>query len=73
MSTENSQKDASVKGYWSDLKGALLEAINRSCGRTKSPASHKETWRWNDVSNSVSEKQKLWKEWKRETKVRRNN
>ena len=36
-----SQKDASVEGYWNNLKGALLEATDRSYGRTKGPARHK--------------------------------
>ena len=40
------------------------EATGRSYGQTKGPARHEETWWWKDgVSNSVSEKQKLWKEW----------
>ena len=33
-----------------------------SSGWTKSPASHKEIWWCNDASNSVSGKQKLWKD-----------
>lgn len=41
----SSQKDASVKGYWEVLKGASLEATNRSCGWIKDPARDKETWR----------------------------
>ena len=40
---QSSQKDASVEGYWKDLKGTLLEAANGSCGWTKCPARHKET------------------------------
>ena len=32
----------------------------------KGPARHAETWWWNDdVSNSVSDTQKLWKDWKK--------
>ena len=61
----SNQKDASVKCYWSILKGAFLETTNKSCGWTKGPARHKETWGWNDnVGNSISKKCKLWKEWK---------
>ena len=46
------------------MKGALLEATDGSCGQTKGSAKHEETWWCKDgVSNSVSEKQKLWKEW----------
>ena len=38
-----SQRVASVEGYRKVLKGALLEATDRSCGWTKDPAKHKET------------------------------
>ena len=40
----SSQKDTSVEGYWNVLTGALIEALHRSCGWTKGPARHKETW-----------------------------
>ena len=43
------------------MKGALLETPGRSYGWTKGPARHKETWCWN---YNISEKRKLWKEWK---------
>ena len=45
-------KHASVKGYSNVLKGALLEATERSGGWKKGLGRHKETWWWNDVSNS---------------------
>ena len=45
------------------MKGALLEAIDKNCGQTKGQARHKETW-WLNVSNCVSEKCKLRKDWK---------
>lgn len=41
---KSSKKDASVKGYWNILKGALLEATERTYGWTKSPVSQSETW-----------------------------
>ena len=42
----------------------LLKATDNSCGWTKGGIRHKETQRQNnDVSNSVSEKQKVWKVW----------
>lgn len=59
----------SVEGYWSALKGVLLEAADRGCGLTKGSARRTclPTCCWgDDVSNSVSEKRKLWKEWKQE-------
>ena len=64
----STEQVASVENHWNVLKGALLEATDRSCGWTKGPDRHKETWWWNDdVSNFVSEKRKLWKEWKQGT------
>ena len=54
--------------YW------LLRSFGRSFGigdrqdlwTGKSPARHKGAWWWNDeVNNNVSEKRKIWKEWKK--------
>ena len=59
----NNYRPSSQKGYWNVLK-VFLEATDKSYGQTKGPARHKETWQWNDVSNSVSETKKLCKEWK---------
>ena len=42
----------------------MLQATERSCGRTKDPVRHRETWLWNDVSKRVSGKPKLQKEYK---------
>ena len=57
---ESDQEVVSVEGYWNVLKGALREAIDRSCGWIKGPAGHKQTWWWNDdISNIVGEKRKL--------------
>ena len=44
---------------------SFARSYDWSCEWTKGPARHKETWQWNDdVSKSVSKKQKLWEEWK---------
>ena len=63
---KSSQKGAFVEGYWSILKGVMLEATFRGCGWTEGPARHGEIWWWNDVSISisVSKKFKPLKEWK---------
>ena len=59
----SSQKDAFDESYWKVLKEALREGTDKRCRWTKGPARHKEIWWWNDdVSNSVSEMRKLWKE-----------
>ena len=61
----SSQKDAFDESYWKVLKEALREGTDKRCRWTKGPARHKEIWWWNDdVSNSVSEMRKLWKEQK---------
>ena len=55
----------SVEGYWKVLKESLLDAAERTCGWTKGPSRHKETWWWSsDVDSAVKEKRKLWKDWK---------
>ena len=41
---ESDQEVVSVEGYWNVLKGALREAVDRSCGWIKGPAGHKQTW-----------------------------
>ena len=56
----------SVEGLWKALKDSLIEATERSCGWTKGPPRHKETWWWNEaVDSAVKEKRKCWKEWKK--------
>ena len=41
-----------------------VEAADRNCEWTKGLIRHRETWWWNDVSISVKENCKIWKEWK---------
>ena len=41
---ESDQEFVSAEGYWNVLKGALLEATDRSYGWIKGPAGHKQTW-----------------------------
>ena len=43
----------------------MPEATDKNYRWTRGPVRHKQTWWWNDdVSNGVSEKRKLWEEWK---------
>ena len=47
------------------LRDSLLEATDETCGWTKGPARHSQTWWWNDeVDQCIKEKRRLWKEWK---------
>ena len=47
------------------MKDSLIEATERSCGWTKGPPRHRETWWWNEaVDQVIKVKRKLWKEWK---------
>ena len=49
---------------------AFARTYREDCGQTKGTTTHNETWWWNDdVSNSVSENQKLWKELKQRNKT----
>lgn len=50
----------------------MIQATDRSCEWTKDVAKHEKTWRRNDdVSNSISEKQRLWKEWKQGKQIKK--
>lgn len=69
---ERTQKYASVLGHWNVLKGTLVEVTDQSCGLIKSPVRQRETWQWNDVNNSVSEKRKLRRNENKETQIRRS-
>ena len=62
---QKDSSDLSVEGRWKVLKEMLLEATDSSCGRTKGPPRHSETWWWNEaVDQAVKEKRRLWKDWK---------
>ena len=45
------------------MRDSLLEATDETCGWTKGPARHSQTWWWNDeVDQCIKEKRRLWKE-----------
>ncbi|XP_057306130.1 uncharacterized protein LOC130644510 [Hydractinia symbiolongicarpus] len=62
----NGQCDSdNVESTWTTSKNCLLEASDDTCGWTKGPARHRQTWWWNnEVDQCIKEKRKLWKEWK---------
>ena len=60
----NKQCDDSVESAWATLRDfeSLLEATDETCGWTKGPARHSQTWWWNDeVDQCTKEKRKLWR------------
>jgi len=55
-----------VNGKWEVMKEVCLKATEETCGWTKGPPRHKETWWWNEeVSKAVEEKRRCYKEWQR--------
>ena len=50
---------------WNQLKTALLDTTNETCGKTKKRHHKRETWWWNDeVNSAIAEKSRCWKAWK---------
>ena len=45
--------EASTEEIWNQLKTALLDTTNETCGKTKKWHHKRETWWWNDEVNSV--------------------
>jgi hypothetical protein len=57
-------REEDVESLWKWLKDCLLDAADQVCGRSKSPARHKETWWWNKETEEIVEKNKrLYKAW----------
>ena len=55
-----------VEKQWKTLKDTLLTVTDQTCGWTKGPARHRETWWWNgEVEHSIKEKRELWSDWKK--------
>ena len=58
--------EASTEDIWNQLKTALLDTTNETCGKTKKRHHKRETWWWNDEVNlAIAEKRQCWKAWKR--------
>ena len=57
--------EASTEEIWNQLKTALLDITNETCGKTKKRHHKRETWWWNDeVNSAIAEKRRCWKAWK---------
>ena len=57
--------EASTEEIWNQLKTALLDTTNETCGKTKKRHHKRETWWWNDeVKLAIAEKRRYWKAWK---------
>ena len=57
--------EASTEEIWNQLKTALLDTTNETCGKTKKRHHKRETWCWNDeVNSAIAEKRWCWKAWK---------
>ena len=57
--------EASTEEIWNQLKTALLDTTNETCGKTKKRHHKRETWWWNDeVNSAIAEKRRCWKAWK---------
>ena len=49
--------EASTEEIWNQLKTALLDTTNETCGKTKKRHHKRETWWWNDeVNSAIAEK-----------------
>ena len=57
--------EASTEEIWNQLKTALLDTTNETCGKTKKRHHKRETCWWNDeVNSAIAEKRRCWKAWK---------
>ena len=56
--------EASTEEIWNQLKTALLDTTNETCGKTKKRHHKRETSWWNDEVNlAIAEKRRCWKAW----------
>jgi len=57
-----------VNQHWQQIKNIMTEKEQVTCGLSKGPCRHKETWWWNEeVVEPVRERRKVWKLEKRKT------
>ena len=48
-----------VNEHWQQMKNIMMDTAQVTCGLSKGPCSHKETWWWNEeVAEAVREKKK---------------
>jgi len=66
LDTNRVSEATKVNAKWEVIKDVCLKATEETCGWTKGPPRHKETWWWNEeVSSAVEEKKRYYKEWRR--------
>jgi len=53
-----------VKEHWQQMKNIMMETAQVTCGLSKGPWRHKETWWWNE--EVVRKKKKKYGNWKKE-------
>ena len=58
-----------VNEHWQQMKNIMMDTAQVTCGLSKGPCRHKETWWWNDeVAAAVRKRRKL-KVWKLEKRI----
>ena len=54
---ETEQKYFDVNEHWQQMKNIMMDIAEVTCGLSKGPCRHKETWWWNEeVAEAVREK-----------------
>ena len=54
-----------VNEHWQQMKNIMMETAQVTCGLSKGPCRHKETWWWNEeVTEAVIQKKKKYRNWK---------
>jgi len=60
-------KHFDVNEHWQQMKNIMMDTAQVTCGVSKGPCRHKETWWWNEeVGEGVREKKKKYGSWKKE-------
>jgi len=56
-----------VNEHWLQMKNIMMDTAQVTCGLSKGPCRHKETWWWNEeVAESIREKKTRYGNWKKE-------
>jgi len=59
-------ENLSAEHMWSRVRSTLLKATEATCGRSKGPPRHSETWWWNkEVKMLIEEKKRCFKVWQK--------
>ena len=64
---EAEQKCTDVNEHWQQTKNIMMDTAQVTCGLSKGPCRHKETWWCDDeVAEAVREKKKKYGKWRKE-------